>query len=90
MLQSSKRLCPDLKFDNISWEDVVEQVHVWVDEAKSTDKAKEKKSKFRKWIRDGESEAVIGKRILEALPDEKGLKVLRVGICYIFQVSGLT
>ncbi|KAF7502156.1 hypothetical protein GJ744_006881 [Endocarpon pusillum] len=84
-LRASKLLHPTLNLDGSSWEDVLGYMRNYVDNARSTYEAKVDNSKIRRWARDGESTASIGKRLAEVIPDEKGLRALRVGLSYMFQ-----
>lgn len=86
----SEKLDPTLNLDGSSWEDVLGYVRGYVDNARSTYEAKVDNSKIRRLARAGESTANIGKRLAEVIPDEKGLRVLRAGLSYMFQVCRST
>ncbi|KAL7918094.1 hypothetical protein ACQKWADRAFT_305095 [Trichoderma austrokoningii] len=64
-----------------SWRDVFD----CIGEAKKTYEKKAEDNRFRGWIRNGDIAVGILERLSEAIPDEKGLSVLKTGLVFIFQ-----
>lgn len=81
-LSYAVRIDSNLKGLNSSWDDVLE----YIQSSETAYNAKAEKSWIRKYVREGKVTSQNLKIAAELLPGEKGLSVLRGGLCFMFQV----
>lgn len=78
-------LTADLKFkpQGCGWEDVLDCIAT----AKASYDDKGKNNKLRAWSRHANTTVEFLKSLVDVIPDEKGLSVLRQGLVILFQVN---
>jgi hypothetical protein len=81
-LSSAVKIDSALKGVNSSWEDVLD----YIQSSEMAYNAKAEKSWIRNWVRNSKVTAENLKIGVELIPDEKGLSVLRGGLCFMFDV----
>ena len=73
---------PALDSSEADWETVVERI----DSVRKSYDDETEKNKFRSYIRDGKEVCNVLANLVDVIPDEKGLSILKAGLSFVFQV----
>ncbi len=73
---------PGLDSSDADWETVVERI----EKVRKSYENEAERNKFRSYVRDGKEVCNVLANLVNLIPDEKGLSILKAGLSFLFQV----